>query len=124
MNYVHSLVIISLIPLTLGCQYGPLAKRHSELNCPTDIRQLHVGVAGEDAVMWGPCGVTEGNYGHQPTCWRTWPMSVNEWRATRCPVDEGLLDCPPGPEYSGEVIRGPELPVDQQNYENLPTLSQ
>jgi hypothetical protein len=41
---------------------------------------MHNWPMGEDAIFWGPCGLSEGNYGFKATSWRNWPSDVNGWR--------------------------------------------
>lgn len=70
-----------------GCHsVGPLVKRDSELNCPTDIRRTVPWCAGEDAIFHCPCGPDGEYYGHKPTCWRTWPAPATVWRDSYCGV--------------------------------------
>lgn len=80
-----TLVAACVINLS-GCNWCCFAKRQSESNCPTDIRQTVPWCAGEDAIFRCPCGVSEDYYGHKPTCWRVWPSSGEEWRDAHCAV--------------------------------------
>lgn len=104
-----------------GCHsFGPLVKRDSEENCPTDIRKTVPWCAGEDAIFQCPCGPSEDYYGHKPTCWRTWPGPTTVWRdsycAGACPCSLGpnvngsneLLILPPTEEGSLEPVQAPE----------------
>jgi hypothetical protein len=63
---------------------GLLAKRQSELDCPTDVRQSIHWLAGEDAVFCCPCGPSADFYGHKPTCWQEWPVPSTTWRDAYC----------------------------------------
>lgn len=84
MSSYHVSLTLLLAGLT-GCHsFGPLKKRESELNCPTDIRQTVPWCAGEDAIFRCPCGPTSDFYGHKPTCWRTWPAPAAVWRDAHC----------------------------------------
>jgi hypothetical protein len=84
-----------------GCHCGCCSKRVSELNCPTDIRQTHCWCFGEDALFHCPCGPNEEYYGHQPTCWRDWPTTSQEWRDAFCrPIE-------PGAAYQEEMWHPP-----------------
>jgi hypothetical protein len=77
-----------------GCHsFGPLVKRESEENCPTDIRKTVPWCYGEDAIFQCPCGPSTDYYGHKPTCWRTWPAPATVWRDSYC---AGGCQCPPG----------------------------
>jgi hypothetical protein len=61
-----------------------MAKRQSELNCPTDIRQTVPWCAGEDAIFHCPCGPEHQFYGYKPTCWSVWPADAAQWRDAGC----------------------------------------
>ena len=67
-----------------GCHFGWMAKRASELGCPTDIRQTVPGYIGEDAVFHCPCGPSPAFYGYRPTCWGIWPTPGSAWRDAYC----------------------------------------
>jgi hypothetical protein len=93
-----------------GCHsFGPLVKRDSELNCPTDIRRTVPWCAGEDAIFRCPCGPSDDFYGHKPTSWRTWPAPAAVWRDSYCGgqlVTEGAAPVSAGQE---EVLLQPSI---------------
>jgi hypothetical protein len=74
-----------LLAAASGCHsFGPLVKRESEMNCPTDIRRTVPWCWGQDAIFSCPCGPTDDFYGHKPTCWRCWPAPASQWRNAYC----------------------------------------
>jgi hypothetical protein len=133
----NRLFALSLVTMLTGCSFGPLVKRQSELNCPTDIRKTVPWCAGEDAVFRCPCGPQGAFYGHKPTCWRKWPMPATVWRDAGCgpivhdaptlaPTDEQVIPLPPvtpeaAPAEADDV--DPEvLPLNAPRPEDLGTL--
>lgn len=76
--------LVCLLGLSGCCAGGCLAKRESELNCPTDIRQTVPWCAGEDAIFHCPCGPNPNFYGYKPTCWSAWPADAAQWRDSQC----------------------------------------
>jgi hypothetical protein len=101
---VHRISLpLLLAAVTCGCtSFGPMVKRESELNCPTDIRRTVPWCAGEDAVFHCPCGPDGAFHGHRPTCWRSWPAPATVWRDTYC---KGTL-CSDDPSY---VVEDPQV---------------
>src|SRR5262245_17947384 len=98
---VHRLCLPLLLVAATGCHsFGPLVKRDSELNCPTDIRRTVPWCAGEDAIFHCPCGPDGPFYGHRPTCWRTWPAPASVWRDEYCNGGQ----CPGGMCMSGGAV--------------------
>lgn len=94
------------------CMYG---KRTSELDCPTDIRKANYWCFGEDAIFQPPCGPSADFYGHEPTDWRSWPVSGAEWRDLKCapaaapPVYEEELYFPPTDQTGAATLRTGEM---------------
>ena len=109
-----------VLAILSGCQhFGYVAKRESELNCPTDIRQTIPWCAGEDAIFHCPCGPSSDFHGYKPTCWGVWPAPGAQWRDAFCgplardhggpcescqgrscqcePTDPALVELPPLP---------------------------
>lgn len=101
-SFMPAFLIGTIVTLS-GCHSGLFAKRQSEANCPTDIRQTVPWCAGEDAIFRCPCRPAQAYYGHKPTCWRVWPTSGAEWRDANCCLE-------PGMEYFGS-----EVPVESQD---------
>jgi hypothetical protein len=95
MSAYRTALLLLMAAAMSGCHsFGPLVKRDSEENCPTDIRKTVPWCAGEDAIFQCPCGPSEDYYGHKPTCWRTWPGPTTVWRDSYC---AGACQCPLGP---------------------------
>ena len=107
-RHIASLMIVAVAS---GCQScGPLVKRQSELNCPTDIRKTVPWCAGEDAIFRCPCGPEGGFYGHKPTCWRVWPMPASVWRDASCgPTAASVIETV-APFADGTVTPLPPVP--------------
>jgi hypothetical protein len=100
---------VVLLTVVSGCHsFGPLVKRDSELNCPTDVRRTVPWCWGEDAVFHCPCGPDGPYYGHRPTCWRTWPTPATVWRDSYCPCPQPAGVCGPC------AIEGQGVVVDEQ----------
>jgi hypothetical protein len=109
----HRLYLPLLLAAATGCHsFGPLVKRDSELNCPTDVRKAVPWCAGEDAIFHCPCGPDGPYYGHRPTCWRTWPAPATVWRDEYCNGGQ----CP-----SGMCISGGTVTVQDPQMIMLPT---
>lgn len=120
MSVYRTCLPLLLTAVLSGCHtFGPLVKRDSETNCPTDIRRTVPWCAGEDAIFHCPCGPSTDYYGHKPTCWRTWPSPATVWRDAYCgaclngtcaPMGENdMMVLPPSEEVPTplETIEGP-----------------
>jgi hypothetical protein len=109
MSSVHRALVGLLLVLPSGCHcFGPMVKRESELNCPTDIRKTVPWCAGEDAIFRCPCSPRPEFYGHKPTCWRVWPAPAAAWRDMYC----GGLETAPSALPSIDEP-GPRAPAEQ-----------
>ena len=110
MYLLRPICLLLSLALLSGCQnfYCYRAKRESEKNCPTDIRQMVPWCAGEDAIFHCPCGPDcNGYYGYKPTCWGAWTTSGAEWRDIHCgPLVRGA-GCPCEACQSGSLPMGP-----------------
>ncbi len=97
-----------------GCRnHGILVKRESEMNCPTDIRQMVPWCVGEDAVFRCPAGPNEQFHGHKPTCWRLWQTSGAEWRDMYCaPLGKQGDEEIPSSLPVEQIAQPTELPVE------------
>ena len=124
------LLVAVVVPLT-GCHhYGFTAKRKSELECPTDIRQTVPWCAGEDAVFHCPCGPSGHYYGARPPGWRPWPTSGAEWRDAfgAMPAAHGLpLVEPIAPgdhlQQPTEALPDQETPSEESSFDFGPASS-
>jgi len=121
------MALLAVLALASGCtSFGPMVKRQSELNCPTDVRQTVPWCAGEDAIFRCPCGPDGQFYGHRPTGWRCWPASATVWREAYCagPViceDAGTIVPGPAQVQPLPAVEEPE-PIPQGDEMQLPAL--
>lgn len=102
--------LLSALTLLVGCQnYCLFAKRESEQNCPTDVRQMVPWCAGEDAIFHCPCRPNCEFYGYKPTCWGVWPAPGAAWRDAYCgPTQQACPTCELPPDATDAVFPPPE----------------
>jgi hypothetical protein len=109
MSNLRTICTLLCIAILCGCHCSIVTKRQSEKRCPTDVRQKHFSLCGEDALFQCPCGPDSDYYGMKPTCWRPWPTSGAEWRDTYC--GPPALCNLPGCEVPFQAIPTEQMPA-------------
>ena len=128
LSKVAALLSLTLLVSSLGCVGlpalpGVITKRAEERCCPTDIRQVHRWVWGEDALFDHPTGPDENYHGHRPTCWTPWQASAPQWRDDFCGGPPGDTSIHAVGNLHPVLISPPSVPepTTEQNSDAAPS---